>query len=272
MSIKFVKSLLNGRPEEFQVFLARFQTEAPRMGRGRVFFNLTRFRKYIESKSGLGVKWKAKMMDREQYFEWAKTVEGGSKSTHETVEQWQTWLATSDPKVVKDKGGRNGGPRVAVHVEDIVYGYNELATGQSLTQEADIKDPTQDKIAELEKEAASGCHGVRGFASSTFAGTGIGAMGAAMASRPGIENAGMIPGMGTADSSGDPMSMTGLCQEFGFKPPEPKKRKTKQAGDADEIADEKKEEGSGDKGGKDKDKKNFRQTRHRQKRTCLRWY
>ena len=136
--VKFVKALLNGRPEEFQVFLARFQTEAPRMGRGRVFFNLTKFRKYIESKSGLGVKWKAKMMDREQYFEWAKTVEGGSKTPQEAVEQWQTWLATSDPKVVKDRGGRNGGPRVAVHVEDIVYGYNELATGQSLTQEADI--------------------------------------------------------------------------------------------------------------------------------------
>ena len=122
---------------------------------------------------------------------------------------------------------QHGGPRVAVHVEDIVYGFNELATGQSLTQEADIKDPTQDKIAELEKEAASGCHGVRGFASSTFAGTGIGGFGAAMASRPGIENTGMIPGMGTADSgSSDPMSMTGLCEDFGFKPPEPKKRKT----------------------------------------------
>ena len=52
--VKFLKEMLSGRPEEFALFLARFKMEAPRLGRGRVHFNLARFRAYIQSKQGMG--------------------------------------------------------------------------------------------------------------------------------------------------------------------------------------------------------------------------
>ena len=58
-----MKGLVNGRPDEFQLFMARFKVESPKVGRGRVTFEITRFRKYLESRQGMGMRWKAKMMD-----------------------------------------------------------------------------------------------------------------------------------------------------------------------------------------------------------------
>jgi len=101
--VKFLKEMLTGRPDEFALFLARFKMEAPRLGRGRVHFNLARFRAYIQSKQGMGVQWKAKMMDASQYHAWARTPEGGSKTYEESVAQWQIWSKTKDSSVIKSQ-------------------------------------------------------------------------------------------------------------------------------------------------------------------------
>eukprot|EP00969_Alexandrium_andersonii_P187545 8287039-Alexandrium_andersonii.AAC.1 len=95
------------------MFLARFKTEAPKFGRGRMFFSSTRFRTWMETKSGQGIKWVCKMMEKDIYFKHAQTLEGGSKTLPEAVQQWSAWEATNDPNVTKDSRGRNGSLRVA---------------------------------------------------------------------------------------------------------------------------------------------------------------
>ena len=130
-----LKQLVNGRPEEFALFLSRFQVEAARWGRGRLFFNIGKFRIYITSKAGMGLQWKAKFMDQWQYYSWAQTVEGGGKTAEEALEQWSQWQQSSDPAATKDYKGKNETLRVAVHVEDYIYGYNEVETGQSFERE-----------------------------------------------------------------------------------------------------------------------------------------
>lgn len=220
--VKFLKQLVSGRPEDFQLFIARFQVESPRLGRGRVLFNMAKFRTYIESRSGMGVRWKARFMDRQQYFVWAKTAEGGSKTSQQAIEQWQVWERTSDRSVIKDKNGPNGSMRVAVHIEDVVYGYSEVTTGQQASQEKDIKNATGEQIEELKKQAVSGDMGVHGFDSDVFSGAG-GAMGAALAQRQGPFSSGLT-GAFPANSASNVTDMASLLKDFGYTPAEKKGR------------------------------------------------
>ena len=160
------------------------------------------------------------MMDQTQYFNWAKTVEGGSKSPEEAVCQWQGWIGTSDPSVIKDHKGKNGGLRVAVHVEDIVYGYNEVETGQQFDKEHTNNRPTLDDMAEMQDEAVRGTHGVHGFGSSVYAGVG-GSMGMGLATggRSVVNADGSMGSMPIASALGSQGSdMQSLLQDFGYVP------------------------------------------------------
>ena len=113
--------------------------------------------------------------------------------------------------------------RVAVHVEDIMYGYQEVATGQQLSREADFKNITGDKLAELEKEASTGSHGVHGFGSTVFAniaGPGGGA---------GISKVNM--GLMNVDANTGANNMCELLKDFGYEP----KAKAKARGRANVV-------------------------------------
>lgn len=180
--VKFLKQLCAGRPEDFQLFLARFKVEAPRVGRGRVFFNIGRFRTYLESRQGVGMRWKARMMDQKAYVHWAKTVEGGSKTPAEAVKMWQAWETTQDKSIYKDHKGENGSLRIAVHVEDVIYGYTEVASGSGLERTADIDHASKEKIEDLESQITEGGVGLQGFKNKIFEGVG-GSVGAALASQ-----------------------------------------------------------------------------------------
>ena len=214
---KFVKQLIGGRPEDFQLFMARFSTEAARFGRGRLFFDIAKFKFYLTSRQGQGLKWVAKMMDQKQYFKFAQSVEGGSKGLQEAAEQWNVWSETDDRNVAKDM--KHGSLRVAVHVEDLVYGYTEIESGKTLEQEQkQLKQPTADQINDLSKQVLGGGEGLHSFGSATSQNVG-GAMGRALAMTGSsfVAKDGSMGGMSSRSPNKPDSSFTGFLAEFGFQ-------------------------------------------------------
>lgn len=209
--------MVNGRPEEFQLFLARFSVEAPKFGRGRVFFDLARFKKYMQSRQGQGMRWKAKMMDQKMYFGWAKTCEGGQKTAQEAVQQWSVWEHTADRSIVKDMKGEGGTLRIAVHTEDIVEGYSYVEGGVALEQTTkDKKNASAGDLAEWEQQVAQGGQGIQSLTSGAFANVGGALAQQLAASGKSFVNQDGSMGNLASDVAGGQANLGDLLKGFGY--------------------------------------------------------
>ena len=129
--------LIKGPVKDFQTFMARFKNMCPvdMSTMKRPVFNVTRFKLWLESKTTMGAGFKCVYMHMKQYMEFAQSVTGGEYTLQEATAQWQLWETSRDQHIKKDNKGPRGCLRVAVHVEDNVHGYEELASGKTVEQQ-----------------------------------------------------------------------------------------------------------------------------------------
>eukprot|EP00971_Amphidinium_carterae_P325700 6456098-Amphidinium_carterae.1 len=135
-------------------------------------FKLAEYRESLKVSTMNDVVGRGKMMWKEEYIDFAKSLPGGSLSRQEAEQNWEKWSRPDSGVVRMSSGGPAQAP-LLLHVQTGVFIEELLRT--ELAKEASfsagpMKKPTESSMAQLRDKVMAGHEHVAGMSASSMDG------------------------------------------------------------------------------------------------------
>ena len=161
-------------PKLLKAAIKQYMSQCPGgcgRGKSRGFWSIATYKEKMQSESAVETRGQGQMMWKEQWVQWAGSVDGGFKTRAKASAEWDVWLNNKDAMITDMKGPEGEELRFRVVVKDLVDDVNAVRAIKELELTGKtVRKAGMEQIAQLRDSVMSGHDEVAGVQSVDYQG------------------------------------------------------------------------------------------------------
>jgi hypothetical protein len=161
-------------PKQLKAVIKQYMSQCPGgcgRGKSRGFWSIATYKEKMQSESAVETRGQGQMMWKEQWVQWAGSVDGGFKTRAKATAEWDMWVNNKDAMITDMKGPEGEELRFRVVVKDLVDDVNTVRAIKELELTGKtVRKAGMEQIAHLRDSVMSGHDEVAGVQSVDYQG------------------------------------------------------------------------------------------------------